>query len=241
MEITNINQEDNIIFHYTTMDTLYSLLERYRENQTNNNLVFWASSIIAMNDPKEMKNGLEVLEYLMPVIEQFNNIIPENKLDIPSLDFNKVLKDSSYNSFVLSFTKNNDDLSMWAMYGDNGCGVALIFDLDVKTKLIDTSQQSRLIQVNYKKSITDYQKLVQIYNKGSIHWIQCDDNDKKKEYKEQTLSQLLIQLCPYIKSAAYEKENEYRYCFHEIPNDNVCFRIKNKNIIPYMRALKKSL
>lgn len=212
------------------------MLNEYRKQKLNEDLIFWASSIFTMNDPKEMKHGAEVLEILLPAIEKLFGLPPENSLDIQNLDREKVLRETATTPFVLSFTSNEDDLGMWNLYGDNGYGVALILSKDIIPCPLNDVNISSLVKVNYNKSIDNYPNLAEIFNSGIIEWRSYSEPAKIKECKEKTLSKLYTQLCPYIKSKAYKNESEYRICYTNVHKNNVKFRIKNKNIIPYIEV-----
>lgn len=228
--------ETEFLYHYTSMDALCSMLSEYRKNSSTGNLTFWASSIFTMNDPREMSYGAEVLEILLPAIEKLFGLPPENSLDIKNLDREKVLKDTTTTPFVLSFTANEDELGMWNLYGDNGCGISLILSKDVKSIPLEGGNSSGLVKVNYNKGIDNYPNLANIFNNGIIEWRNHNDPVKIMECKERTLSKLFTQLCPYIKSEAYKNENEYRICFANVPYKSVKFRTKNKSIIPYIEV-----
>lgn len=228
--------ESEFLYHYTSMDALCSMLSEYRKNSSTGNLTFWASSIFTMNDPREMSYGAEVLEILLPAIEKLFGLPPENSLDIKNLDREKVLKDTTTTPFVLSFTANENELGMWNLYGDNGCGISLILSKDVKSIPLEGGNSSGLVKVNYNKGIDNYPNLANIFNNGIIEWRNHNDPAKIMECKERTLSNLFTQLCPYIKSEAYKNENEYRICFANVPYKSVKFRTKNKSIIPYIEV-----
>ncbi len=225
-----------LLYHYTSIDSLCSMLNGYREQISMGKLIFWASSIFSMNDPREMTHGAEVLGILLPALEKIFNIPTENSLDINNLDIKKVLNDTKKTPFVLSFSASKDDLGMWTLYGDNGCGISMIFsneiELDPETNLKNTS----IVKVNYNKGIDNYPNLREIFNEGIIEWSGYNEVEKIKECKERTLSKLFTQLCPYIKSEAYKNENEYRICFANVPYKSVKFRTKNKSIIPYIEV-----
>ena len=228
--------ESEFLYHYTSMDALCSMLSEYRKNSSTGNLTFWASSIFTMNDPREMSYGAEVLEILLPAIEKLFGLPPENSLDIKNLDREKVLKDTTTTPFVLSFTANEDELGMWNLYGDNGCGISLILSKDVKSIPLEGGNSSGLVKVNYNKGIDNYPNLANIFNNGIIEWRNHNAPAKIMECKERTLSKLFTQLCPYIKSEAYKNENEYRICYTNVPYKSVKFRTKNKSIIPYIEV-----
>lgn len=230
------NSKSDNLYHYTSMDALCNMLCDYREHMSKYNLIFWASSIFTMNDPQEMIHGAEVLEILLPAIEKLFSLASENSLTIENLDTNKILKDTARTPFVLSFTSNEDDLGMWNLYGDKGCGVALVFSNEIKPDSVNVCGVSKLVKVNYNKGIDNYPNLAEIFNSGIMEWNSFNDPDKIRECKEKTLSSFYTQLCPYIKSGAYKKENEHRICFTDVPYNNVRFRTRNKHIIPYIEV-----
>lgn len=186
-----------------------------------------------MNDPQEMLHGKDTLTILLPFLESFWQLPSENRLDVRNLDMEKLLYDYSSTPFVLSFSKNEDDLSMWTMYGDKGCGVALQFDMGIKSHSLLGQKNSGLVKVNYNMGVNNYPDFVNILNSGIIEWRNPQDEQEIKKCKERTLSRLFNYLCPYIKSEAYKYENEYRLCINNVPNDVVRFRLRNKNIIPF--------
>ena len=234
MNETDKVNEPTALFHYTSMDTLLSMLNKYRENMSIENLIFWASSIFTMNDPKEMEYGKEVLNTIIPEIEALFNIPKDDRLNIDSLDSNKILSNNLYTPYVISFTSKRDDLAMWTMYGDKGCGVVL--KLNKNTQVYPTSGigNPKLVNVYYQKGIDRYQEFIQIYNEGLTEWSTLKDDKNVKECKEKTLSKIYTHLCPYIKSESYKKEKESRFCFFDIPLHLVKFRCRNKNLIPYV-------
>lgn len=229
-------EKSDHLFHYTSMDVLCNMLNAYRRDKTTGCLNFWASNIFTMNDPREMKHGKDLLEILLPVLESLFHLPPENRLDLKSLDTEKILKDAQNAPFIVSFTANDDDISMWNLYGDNGRGISLVFSKDLKPYPLKDVNYSNIIKVNYKKGIDDYPNLADIYNNGIKEWRSFQEPEKIKECKERTLGKLYTHLCPYIKSEAYNNENEYRICYTGIPSDKVFFRVKNNCLIPYIEV-----
>ena len=181
----NFYAEPKLLYHYTSIDALCSILNEYRKQRTTGNLVFWASSIFTMNDPHEMTYGAEVLEILLPVIEKLFGLPSENSLNINTLDKEKVLRDTTNTPFILSFTANEDELGMWNLYGDNGCGVSLIMSKEVKPYLFEGGNYSNLVKVNYNKGIDDYSNLANIFNNGIEEWRSYTNLPKSRNVKKE--------------------------------------------------------
>lgn len=57
------------VYHYTSLDALFAILEGYRQNR-NSGLPFRASCICNVNDPREMKLGLEADKKFLPDYEK---------------------------------------------------------------------------------------------------------------------------------------------------------------------------
>lgn len=230
-------KEVECYYHYTTQETLCSMLNKYREDISNGaqeNLIFWASSIFTMNDPQEMKYGRDKLEKILNFDEEFYQILNEYRLNMSSAEFDKVLYDYSHTPYVLSFSTNRDDLAMWAMYGNEGRGVALKFNKYIQS-VIPGAICSSIKEVNYDEGIR-YEILQDIYNKGITEWTNQQDENVKKKIKERTLSEFYARICSYYKTKGYSKENEYRINFFDVPFDKIRFRSRDNMIVPYIEA-----
>lgn len=235
----NNNKDVDYFYHYTTQETLCGMLNKCREDNSHDaqeNLIFWASSIFTMNDPQEMKHGVEVFKVLIPFNEGFYEIHPDERLNIDTLDSEKLLSDHSHTPFVISFSGNRDDLVMWALYGDGGHGVVLKFNKDL------TSYPSTLVGVTkpenvyYGKGSDRIQLIFQIYNKGLLELRSCMNEKQKKECRKKTLSKLYTHICPFIKTESYRNEKESRLSYYDVPSRLVKFRTRNKNVIPYIEV-----
>lgn len=118
-----------ILYHYTTMDTFVSMMEHSLYHQNDNleptHLIMWAGHYSYQNDPTECKlyfDGLQkaIKEYSnhnqCNILEEYNSFInePQNGLGL----------------YFISFSEQEDDLTMWRGYGQNGDGISLGFDFD---------------------------------------------------------------------------------------------------------------
>lgn len=236
MEQRSNKEEVDNYYHYTTQDTLCSLLNNYRENEVQGNLILWASSIFTMNDPQEMKHGVEVFKVLIPFNEGCYEILPEERLNIDSLDSEKILSDHSHTPFVISFSGNRDDLTMWALYGDGGHGVVLKFNNEMTSYPSTINGVTKPENVYYGKGSDRIQLIFQIYNKGLRELRTCKSEKQKKECREKTVSKLYTHICPFIKTESYQNEKESRLSYYDVQSHLIKFRTRNKNIIPYIEV-----
>ena len=229
-------EKEQYFYHYTTQETLCGIMNKYRENMAQGNLIFWASSIFTMNDPQEMKHGVEVFKVLIPFNESFYGIHPEERLNIDTLDSDKILSDHSRMPFVISFSENRDDLAMWSLYGDGGQGVILKFNKDLKSYPLTLDDVTIPEKVYYGNGSDKIQFIFQIYNEGLQELKNCKNEKQKEECRERTVSKLYTHICPFIKTESYKNENESRLSYYDVPIQLIKFRTRNINIIPYIEV-----
>lgn len=128
------------VYHYTTLE---ALLGGIIPESKADKLCFWATDANYMNDPRELKIDWEQLKKDTKDIEFISKLL--NSFDLGQ-------NGAIDNTFLLSFSENNDSLPMWGMYGKNGDGVVLEFD---KTRL--TTTKNPLIKCLYPKSEAYYE------------------------------------------------------------------------------------
>lgn len=103
--------------------------------------IFHASSIFAMNDTSEFMYGSKKVMEILPQIENELYVEGDSKLSSLYGDSNdypgnyllenqiNLMNSSFQHPFVVSFSKAMDSLPQWGMYGDNGYGISLGFDV----------------------------------------------------------------------------------------------------------------
>lgn len=115
--------------HYTSIDTFISILE-----STN----IWATNLKNMNDPNEGALGLDKLRNLLR--QHYDSYLGNST---PDLD-----------CFSVSFSLEDDVLSQWRAYANDGTGVSIGFVIDMldrfKTPTIDKAPfTSQIVNVKY--------------------------------------------------------------------------------------------
>lgn len=224
--------EDNIVYHYTSIDVLKCLFENY--SLDNPYLTFWATNCAYMNDTKEIKEGIELLK------QTLNKSLPEElkpkAQSILEFDTDLIYEylllgftlGNSEVPYSISFSKNKDNLNMWRMYGDNGKGIALGF---YRNKL--RCQDTQLIDCVYnedsgnddlkKEIIEEYTHLYEVLGGGP-------------EFLTQSTYEEMMTLCRVPKYVSKVKNKCYGY-EHEtriIKNCNKpAFRVYRGVLIPY--------
>ncbi len=116
-----------ILYHYTTMNTFYNMIEHslcYEEGNIHPKYItMWATHYAYQNDPTECQLFFEGLKIGVLDYTEKNNIELED-------EDKKLIQHPQYslNIFTISFSQKEDDLTMWRGYGQNGNGISLGFD-----------------------------------------------------------------------------------------------------------------
>ena len=164
------------VYHYTTVEAMFSLLEGYRLNGLQA-IPVRAYCIYNSNDPREMELGYDIIKNILLQHEgAFDNSLNLSEI-YSNPEYEKQCKDNMFprpiNGIVemasvpysVSFSCKRDFLPMWSMYGCGKKGVCLKFNMN---SLIDEMIESlQLCYVHYKGEkeniIADYM-LPLLYN-----------------------------------------------------------------------------
>lgn len=213
------NVQPRIVYHYTTMDTLQTILERIEseENKTPNEtslncFVLRGTHIEFLNDIMEFKLAAKLMADL---IKEHELSLDEksNKHISKKLDENYWKKLATFHGlmtppFITSFSENNDSLPMWRAYGHDGKGVAIGID---KTPLRETSFNSTSGFPVWVKCSYDSNRLKNIFSLGIAevynYFELKDDKLTLKGFPD------FVTLSAYfsmLKNVAYEYEHEWR-------------------------------
>lgn len=245
-----------MVYHYTTIDTFYSMLANYKDSKDKKNLDFWASSILHQNDKEELSISATDI---MPVVKEIERstkmkgLTDLQKLStvneqwwVPTLTGQKVKEDineffqNKYNiPYTISFSQKEDSLLMWTMYANSGNGICLAFD---ERMLINRQTYKYVIPdfVQYKKAPQNYKEIIEFYydmyikELGDEYIINIIYNLKRKYWES-----MLMGLSPFFKNKAFEDEAEYRivYFVESDKNPPVYTRLTSHlNVIKYIKA-----
>lgn len=202
------NIDDNapeLVFQYTTWQALFNGIIRSMEDDDNKVHVF-STNCQYLNDPKEVETGEQ---YVNMALEGFFG----NSGESSDEDFrhrNAI--------FMTSFSENENSLPMWNMYGKNGNGVSIGFDLElllkyskgeIKRCLYDTELNRALFQNTFSM-----RKVENILNSG----------DQFQQY--------LMTLMDFTKKGCYEYEKEIRLSRQVLESPE--YRLSENFIVPYI-------
>ncbi len=250
MEIQQI--ADTCVFHYTNTGTLIGMLKDVSEDNTS--MTFWASHISYMNDPQEREYGIKKMWEVLKDVED-ELLIPSKKriteLDREELDkfifVRNTDKNSLTNMYSVSFSKSFDSLPMWEMYGQNGNGICLGFDLKKLQVFLESQKMEPLHEIKYgigenidnpqtvREEMKSWKEYVRYVYEKIVHSI-----EEKHIFNDlDTAINNYIALLNFIpgntKHPAYKYEDEYRLYCREI-NRKVFFRDRNGSLLPYVEV-----
>lgn len=112
------------IYHYTSNSVLISILERK---------ALWMSARHHLNDTQEGK--------------QFFRLLRDEATDEKIAQIKSALND--YEFFVTCFSADQDSLSQWRGYAENGAGVAIGFNTAAIKTMIQRSHETLLYEIAY--------------------------------------------------------------------------------------------
>ena len=226
------HSEPEIIYHYTSIKCLHSILDNVVEDQIDLHL----NSLLNMNDSFEGNAGLNILRRYFNMFNEQDrkkHVLYDiyNSLKSIQHDNNQGEFDIFSNVFCMSFTKKSDDLSQWRAYGDNGRGVSIGFDYQEikKAKLLDTSKTARLGAVDYI-NLENLEDDTLNPLAGFLEKMAKQQHIQQKEY-------LVGGLC-FFKHDAFKNEEEYRLMYNAVNleaeiGSKLQFKYHNGQIVPY--------
>ena len=240
-----------MIYHYTTLQALNAILSDYRTSDDKEHLVFWASSAYAMNDSTELYYGWEILQENFVKYEEENQVETQKKLSIQmekcaTSDLSDIFFQHFYREeqipYILSFSKNRDDLPMWSMYGGNGMGICIGIDerrlLVPKDPFIATQLLS-VLYINQNDNSEEtrnamYLAMSEVYK----NYLSAEHNSDLD--KITAIATALPYFNAYIKNDSFKYEHEVRQPLLLPSNqakENLFFRLSQSgNMIPYVKV-----
>lgn len=252
MEQSTSQSKTNLAYHYTSIGVFLKLIEEIKDNK----FFFHASYFDAQNDPSEFKYGYEVFLNALKKLEDKRGIEDKYKLTTIAMednmsvtDWNEVFID--YHStmfhlpFVISFSNDKDNLSLWRSYGSNGNGVALGFDrkaAGVRNCVLDEkdfpNSMPYAVDVSYGE-MNDVLK--EVLNRHYDVYQKCvmkKKDDDLLAFKTNYLYYLCRFLVSLTKHKAYEEEKETRMVFFKNEKqEEYLFKVnRNERLVPYIQV-----
>lgn len=215
------------LFHYCSLETLLNIISKK---------TIRLSEITKSNDYMETKWLFEFLEE--EIIEQYrknpfiNGELIYGLNEIETLRFvvntlkKKILHRTSDLFYVSCFSENEDILSQWRGYADDGHGVAIGFNTDALKNLLIKEESINLVKVIYpdnkciiSKEIKEYAELVlesiiYAFSSRDVSKI-FSENFSTIDLMHELSSRVLIQNSIRYKNPAFKEEAEWRIVFDD--------------------------
>ncbi len=184
--------KEQFVGKYTTMNTLFEILKSGKIR---------LNSIISMNDKTETS-------FLSELTKNYEE--PSETAELETIRANSTL--------IISFSTNTDNLDMWRWYGDDGKGVCLVFERDVKKD--EDVMSVAYVDVALQKQIDKVRRFLE---------------DLKKEGVDFRFH-LLEDYRHYVKPKEYKPEGECRMMVKSGHHDGWFIHSDNGIMTPYVEA-----
>lgn len=232
---------DKILYHYTSAKVIKSILE---------NRSFWCTDVNFVNDALEIKYGKKIIkERLNCYLENIKGYNEETvlKLLLQFVDIN------FYDTYIACFSEEDDILSQWRNYADNGEGYNLGIQFNNNPNLI-TKVSHYLNNLNdnstvvLRKVFYDIEDQLFIVNKFISDILEGVKNAKiSEEFYPKSWGadvaanafNLLLEIMFSLKSSSFKEEKEWRLVYmieNKWKREIRKFKIKDGIISPYLET-----
>lgn len=205
------NKLPSYVYHYTTIDVLEKLFGNITETdirpcEIEHELVFWATSVFYMNDKFE-SSGTQITKGLLSNVDQF------------LFNFSRSINGEPC---AISLTAAKESIPMWQMYGNQGNGVCIEFDVNTLVNYMKLHERDNPLTTVQFKACRYVKKIPRIQRN------EFGSSNDTLEKQRQMIS--LMERAIFTKYSAWNFEKEYRI---GIFSHNIKFREKGSLLIPY--------
>ena len=207
-EVDGLRPRESVFLHYSTLESFYSIMDTARLRFT---------SVKSTNDPSEFLFGKDVLDRaLLEALEGATaaerSIINEAILSAKTQDFRAFV-------FCMSEALGDEaevgELSQWRLYGADGLGIGLVFDVSNSQRqnlLQRLTSIPRLVTYGEADGMALVKQEIRAFLDG-IHTLPADTQTYLRENPSAAggyLSNCIFWLPSVIKHKAYRHEREVR-------------------------------
>lgn len=229
---------DGTIYHYCSLDTLINIFK---------NKTFRLSDVNRLNDKKETKALMSIIK--QRIIEKILKVVSggyliygmsnENAVKyIVDIAINQLQLKSNSMLYVGCFSGEDDLLSQWISYGDNGKGVAIGFNIDYFNFISNSYDQFQFNKVRYidididdlvleNNSTLIFDQIYSAMEKGSLYDILTNPNGSNifDKWDRDSIFKNFI----FDKHVSFKSEDEYRLVFNSQTTKESYFEEFTKN------------
>ena len=223
----SLEMNRNELHHYTSTDAFVQMLRKMTDEKSSV-LSFWASNIHYMNDPHEMEFLYDELNKMLPELEKELGI---NEKDMPFsffsfsnnvskgfiLDIENDLKENIYNQiyknvYAISFSRKDDYLPMWSLYGNNGGGLCLNFDYYKLKSFFERVNKEditkRIIEIKYDIKDNDIWQIIKNRYQEYHKQISNEEGKDPLQLRRTFIARVLLECSHLMKHHSYSYEEE---------------------------------
>lgn len=243
--MTMSKENKKLLYHYTTMNTFYSMIDHslvYEKNDINPTYItMWATHYAYQNDPTECQFFFEGLQ------NRILNYAKTKKVELTDED-KQLIKQPWYglNIYTISLSTQEDDLTMWRGYGQNGDGISLGFDFSKLPSTLpiyepDCKEREYRSESDPTYLLTRNIRECKYIDPNNIEiaeeaYERAIDNifGKDKEWNDVKQKRLINEYAPIYKHYKYKAEGEWRIIDTKLISK---YRIgDNRSLIPYIEV-----
>lgn len=205
------NKKPSYVYHYTTIDVLEKLFANLTETsidpcEIEHELIFWATSVFYMNDK----------------FESFETRIREGVLSNEDQFLFNFSRSINGEPCAISLSASKESIPMWQMYGGQGNGVCIEFDVSMLMNYMKQHERDNSLTTVQFKACRYVKKMPRIQRNEF-----GNSNDIIEKQRQMVT---LMEQAIFTKNSAWSFEKEYRI---GIFSHNIKFREKGSLLIPY--------
>lgn len=227
----------NILYHYTSINSLQSILE---------NKQLWVTHSRFMNDAGESEYFWEVLHEVLNEfaldyapdddITELSEFVKKTLLN--SKDIFLKIKESFDKFYLLSFSMSSDSLSMWNYYGKNDGYCIGMYPNQIWKNWIKNdlgSMASGAVIYDRDKQIDILKRELERIFEWFIRTTRGFDDEKFIEITDLLFLRWIFAYSSFFKHKSFEIENEFRIAFWN-PGSPVFYRPYQGAFAPYIKV-----
>jgi hypothetical protein len=228
-ELFSSNPPGNL-YHYTDLNGLSGIIE---------NKSLWLTKLSYLNDKTELKIAID--RFKTSVNKKLAEIDDTEKKEFLTSASNQLDSFERVNIGVASFCENQDLLSQWRSYGNNGSGVAIEFKADILKQKADSGLINlwRCLYTPAEHAVVINGLIEILLNSYDIIKEIRPNNDEVWEKSKKDLigyfNTTFSRVAPVIKDTHFYEEREWRLitAVTDSRNPNWCARVSNNRVSQY--------
>lgn len=217
------------LFHYTNYEGAKGIIESKS---------IWLTKLAYLNDRSELKLAIELFQEKVHSLSQ--KLVCAETISFLEETAKQLESFSSTNICVASFCEDGDLLSQWRSYGNNGSGVAMVFNSDLLNNLAKNNsillcrciyssvEQALIIEELIKQLIASFDKVRSFENPNVATLVKTVINQ---------FTSTFLSIAPIIKNKHFQEEKEWRLITKPIKHDDKNWfpRITNAKVSEYFK------